>query len=216
MRAGTGILDGACLELADKLPGRGTSVAGSEEAALIRRAQQGDRAAFDTLVRMYDQKVLRLALQIVRAEDLARDLYQEAFLKVYRALPHFKFQSSFSTWLHRVVTNVCLDYLRKQSVREEVPAPEGQDGEPEFFHNVADGNAGNNPEAVLRAKEIEARLRKAMDRLSARERMVFELRHYQGLRLKHIGDMCGTSEETAKNCLFRATQKLRSELQDLV
>lgn len=209
-------MDGACLELAGKIPAESSPVAGADESALIRRAQGGDRTAFDVLVRRYDREVLRLALKVVGSADEAADLYQEAFLKVYRSLSRFRFESTFSTWLYRVVMNVCLDHLRRQKSRSEVQPPEGAEGQPEFFHTVADDRPGLNPEQALRAKEINRRIGAALDRLSPRERMVFELKHYQGLRLRAIGEVCGTSEETAKNCLFRATQKLRLSLADLV
>jgi RNA polymerase sigma-70 factor (ECF subfamily) len=209
-------MDGACLELAGKIPADSSPVAGADESALIRRAQGGDRTAFDVLVRRYDREVLHLALKVVGSPDEAADLYQEAFLKVYRSLSRFRFESTFSTWLYRVVMNVCLDHLRRQKSRSEVQPPESEDGQPEFFHTVADDRPGLNPEQAFRAKEITRRIGTALERLSPRERMVFELKHYQGLRLRAIGQVCGTSEETAKNCLFRATQKLRLSLADLV
>ena len=209
-------MDGACLELAGKIPADSSPVAGADEPALIRRAQGGDRTAFDVLVRRYDREVLRLALKVVGSPEEATDLYQEAFLKVYRSLSRFRFESAFSTWLYRVVMNVCLDHLRRQKSRSEVQPPESDRGQPEFFHTVADDRPGLNPEQALRAKEIQHRIGRALEGLSPRERLVFELKHYQGMWLRAIGDLCGTSEETAKNCLFRATQKLRFALADLV
>jgi RNA polymerase sigma-70 factor, ECF subfamily len=208
-------MDGTCLELAGKIPAEGSPLAGSEETVLIRRAQGGDRAAFDALVRRYDEEVLRLALRMVHSADEAADLFQEAFLKVYRSLGHFRFESRFSTWLYRVVTNVCLDYLRRQKSRPEVQAPESDEVREEYFHGIADDRPSLDPERSLRSQEIAGRLLGALGRLTPRERMVFELKHYQGMKLRAIGQMCGTSEETAKNCLFRATQKLRVELRDL-
>jgi RNA polymerase sigma-70 factor (ECF subfamily) len=210
------VADGACLELAGKLPREGSRLVGAEEYALILRAQGGDRVAFDALVRMYDQKVLRLAMQVVRSPEEARDIFQEAFLKVYRSLSQFRFQSSFSTWLHRVVINVCVDQLRRQRAREKSQPPAREDGGAELHEMIAEQRPGLNPERALRSQEIGARIELALTRLNPRERMVFELRHYQGLRLRAIGELCGTSEETAKNCLFRATQKLRGVLSDLV
>lgn len=209
-------MDGACLELTGKA-GRANSVAvETEDDVLVRRAQQGDRSAFDALVRLYDQKVLRLALQFVRSPEEARDLYQEVFLKVYRSLGRFRFQSLFSTWLYRVVTNVCLDHLRRQRSIDEVQPPESEEGAPDYYETVADDRPGLRPDGVLRAREIGGRIRGALTLLTPRERVVFELRHYQGMRLRAIGEICGTTEETAKNCLFRATQKLRGALKDLV
>jgi RNA polymerase sigma-70 factor (ECF subfamily) len=207
-------MDGACLELSGKKVAQELP-AGKDDFSLIHRAQAGDRAAFDALVRVYDRDVLKLAVRVVGSEEAA-DLYQEAFLKVYRSLVRFRFQSSFSTWLYRVVMNVCLDYLRRQKRRMEVQSPAEDVGKPEFFQGVPEDRATLDPERSVQANEIQGRIRAALESLSPRERMVFELRHYEGLKLRAIGEMCGTTEETAKNCLFRATQKLRLALGDLV
>ena len=209
------MVDGACLELVGK---HETSREGEAEAerALIRRAQRGDRSAFDALVRLYDQEVLRRTLRMVRSEEEAQDLYQEVFLKVYRSLGQFRLESRFSTWLYRVATNVCFDYLRQQKTRGEVPAVEAGAGELDYAETLADDRPGLNPERALRSQEIMRRLEGALTRLSPRERMAFELKHCHGLKLRAIGELCGASEEAAKNSLFRAVQKLREELSDLV
>src|SRR5579871_459592 len=90
-----------------------------DEAAVIRAVQRGDQDAFEQLVRAYDQSVLRLALNLLRSAEDARDVYQEAFLRVYRNIHSFRFDCSFHTWLYRIVTNICLDHLRKKKVRKE-------------------------------------------------------------------------------------------------
>ncbi len=208
-------MDGICLEFASKASTQSTAVSEADELSLIRRAQEGDRAAFDALIRLYDQNVLRLALQVVGSPEEARDLYQEAFLKVYRSIRNFRAESKFSTWLYRVVMNVCLDHLRRQNTRKEVAAPVAEDGETEFFQTVADDRPTLDPERATHSKEISRRIQVALARLNPRERMVFELKHYQGLKLRAIGEICKTSEQTVKNSLFRATQKLRTELGDL-
>src|SRR5580692_1409906 len=92
---------------------------------LIRAAQRGDQDAFEQLVRTYDQSVLRLAMNLLRSPEDARDVYQEAFLRVYRNLHSFRFDCSFHTWLYRIVTNICLDQLRKRKVRKEESAVVG-------------------------------------------------------------------------------------------
>src|SRR6478609_8457425 len=89
--------------------------------SLIRAAQRGDQDAFEQLVRVYDQSVLRLAMNLLRSPEDARDVYQEAFLRVYKNLHSFRFDCSFHTWLYRIVTNLCLDHLRKRKVRKEEP-----------------------------------------------------------------------------------------------
>lgn len=209
-------MDGGYLELAGKFPAEGSRLVEADERELIRRAQRGDRAAFDALVRLYDHEVLHLALKLVGSPEEAQDLYQEAFLKVYRSLALFRFDSRFSTWLYRVVMNVCLDHLRRQKGRSEVQPPANPESDTEYFQTVADDRPGLNPERSLKGREIAGRIQSALQGLNPRERMVFELRHYQGMKLRAIGELCGTTEETAKNCLFRATQKLRVALADLV
>jgi RNA polymerase sigma-70 factor, ECF subfamily len=208
-------MDGLCLELAGKAPAQ-SLVSGAEERELIRRAQDGDRPAFDLLVRQYDQTVLRLVLQMVGSTDEARDLYQEAFLKVYRSLRRFRLDARFSTWLYRVVMNVCFDYFRRQQARKEVQVSTEDGEEQDYFSKVSDDRPVLNPERVAQARQIQRRIERALSRLNPRERLVFELRHYQGLKLRAIGELCDTTEQTVKNCLFRATQKLRGELGDLV
>ena len=187
----------------------------AEEQALVRKAQSGDRLAFEDLVRRYDRDVLRLALNLVRRPEDARDIYQESFLRVYRNLHRFRFECSFYTWLYRIVTNVALDHLRRRTSHREDQAPvpdEAEGGTRDFFDRQPELSAAANPEKRLLGQELGAHIQEAMKRLSPRERMVFEMKHYQGLRLRAIGDLLGTSEETAKNSLFRATRKLRASL----
>jgi len=194
-----------------------TSLAELDERALIQEAQMGNRAAFEELVRRYDREVLRLALNLMKRTEDARDVYQEAFLKVYRNLHRFRFECSFYTWLYRVVTNVCLDHLRRRQARPEDQAPEAHPGHYEdsgtdFFERQKDDRPTLDPEKHIMGLEIKSKLAAAMKCLSPRERVVFEMKHYQGLKLRAIGDALGTSEETVKNSLFRATRKLRNEL----
>ena len=188
-----------------------------DEAALIRAAQRGDQDAFEELVRAYDRGVLRLAMNLLRSPEDARDVYQEAFLRVYKNLHSFRFDCSFHTWLYRIVTNLCLDHLRRRKVRREEPTEiETADGPLDRAGNIAEERGDSDPERSLLNKELNHRIQRVLGGLTPRERMVFELRHYQGLRLKAIGEALGTSEEAAKNCLFRVTQKMRVALGDFV
>ena len=184
------------------------------DAELIREAQRGNRAAFEELVRQYDQSVLRLALRLTGSEHDAKDIYQEAFLKAYRNLAGFRFECSFYTWIYRIVTNLCLDHLRrKQTRKEEPPVASDADGqELNLLEQVADERPGASPERNLMQRELAARIVLALKKLTPRERIVFEMKHYEGLRLRTIGEALNTTEETVKNTLFRATQKLRAAL----
>jgi RNA polymerase sigma-70 factor (ECF subfamily) len=188
-----------------------------DEAALIRAAQGGDEFAFEQLIHAHDQGVLRLALNLLRSTEDAYDVYQEAFLRVYRNLGTFRFDCSFQTWLYRIVTNLCLDYLRKRKVRrEESRTVETADGTRDRFEGVAEQRAEGNPQRRLYSRQLGSRIQDVLAEMTPRERMVFEMRHYQGMRLRAIGEVLGTTEEAAKNCLFRATQKMRAGLGDFV
>jgi RNA polymerase sigma-70 factor (ECF subfamily) len=198
----------------------GVSLSSVDERCLVLEAQGGSRAAFEELVRRHDRDVLRLALNLMKRPEDARDVYQEAFLKVYRNLHRFRFECSFYTWLYRIVTNVCLDHLRRRQARPEDQAPEmssanREDGLTDFFERQREYRPTLDPERRYMGQEIQTRIATAMERLSPRERVVFEMKHYQGLKLRAIGDALGTTEETVKNSLFRATRKLRSQLREL-
>ncbi len=193
-----------------------------DDRALIERAQSGDREAFEALVHRYDRDVLRIALNILHKPEDARDVYQEAFLKIYKNLPRFRFECSFYTWLYRVVTNVCLDQLRRKNSRPEDQAPEpgfqasGDISTGDFFDRQREQGGASDPERRLMGLEIGRRIATALDQLTPRERMVFEMKHYQGLKLRAIGEVLGTTEETVKNSLFRATRKMRVQLEGLL
>src|SRR3974377_1610582 len=110
-------------ETSSTLTDRGSMVGQSQsrmnDTELIREAQRGNAGAFEELVRQYDGAVLRLAYHLTRSEQDAQDIYQEAFLKAYRNISNFRFECSFYTWIYRIVTNLCLDLLRKRQVRKE-------------------------------------------------------------------------------------------------
>ena len=185
--------------------------------AVIRVAQRGDQGAFEQLVRAHDQSVLRHAMNLLRSPEEARDVYQEVFLKVFRNLHTFRFDCSFHTWLYRIVTNVCLDHLRKRGVRKEEPSVvETGEGPVDRMENFEEGSAGADPERTFWNRQLQERIEEGLRELTPRERTVFELRHYDGLRLRNIGEILGTTEDAAKNCLFRATQKMRSALGDFI
>lgn len=189
----------------------------SDEKSLILAAQTGNSEAFEQLVRSYDQNVLRMAVNLLHSEEDARDVYQEAFLRVYRNLSKFRFDCSFSTWLYRIVANLCLDQIRKRKVRkEEAATVDTGSGELDRFQLLPERRADVDPQRQLMSSEVNTRVQEVLSRLTPRERLVFEMRHYQGMRLRAIGDALGVTEEAAKNCLFRATQKMRAALGDFV
>jgi RNA polymerase sigma-70 factor, ECF subfamily len=185
-----------------------------DDTQLIRGAQLGDAAAFEELVRQYDRAVLRLAVHLTGSQEDGQDIYQEAFLRAYINIGSFRFECSFYTWIYRIVTNLCLDHLRKRSSRyRDLTTTISSDGEEEqVLDRIPDQRAGASPERNMASRELRRCIVRAMERLSPRERVVFELKHYHGLRLRTVAGILNTSEGTIKNTLFRATHKLRIQL----
>jgi len=189
----------------------------ADDAVLIRAAQQGDAAAFEELVRNYDRAVLRLAVHLTGSPEDGQDIYQEAFLRAYMNLDRFRFECSFYTWIYRIVTNLCLDHLRKRSSRSrDVTTTVAPDGEEEaVLDRMPDHRPAASPERSFVGRELRNRIVRALERLSPRERMVFELKHYHGMKLRTVASLLNTTEGTIKNTLFRATHKLRLQLAEV-
>jgi RNA polymerase sigma-70 factor (ECF subfamily) len=185
-----------------------------DDGSLIREAQGGDHAAFAQLVHAHDEAVLKLALRITGSQSDAQDIYQEAFLKIYKKLDCFRFECSFSTWIYRIVTNVCLDHLRKdRNRRESSAAKTNVDGEEyDLLDQISDDRPAHNPEQQVLRCELNTRILSALERLTPRERMVFELKHFQGMKLRAVSEILNVSESSVKTSLMRATQKLRLQL----
>jgi len=186
----------------------------TQESFLVREAQGGNRAAFDQLIQTHDQTILRLVLRITSSQNEAQDISQEAFLRIYKKLGDFRFDSSFSTWIHRIVTNVCLDYLRRKQRRREgsAVAVNVKGDVYDLLDRVSDDRPASNPEQQLLCGELRANILCALQKLTPREQTVFELRHFHGLRLRTIGQILNTSQTSIKNTSFRATHKLRIHL----
>jgi len=184
---------------------------------LIREAQMGNAASFEQLVHQYDRAVLRLAVHLTGSQEDGQDIYQEAFLRAYINLASFRFECSFYTWIYRIVTNLCLDHLRKRSSRSrDLTTTVSADGEVEdVLDRIPDQRAGTSPERSLITGELRKNIRRALGRLSPRERTVFELKHYHGMRLRTVAGILNTTEGTVKNTLFRATHKLRDQLAEV-
>src|SRR5437773_9489044 len=134
-----------------------------DDTMLVREAQRGSRAAFEELVHHYDHAVLRLAMHLTGSEHEAQDIYQDAFLKAYKNIGSFRFECSFYTWIYRIVTNLCLDGLRKKQVRKEDSAVivDSSGDTYDLLDQVADGRSGANPERDLMRRELGAQIARA-------------------------------------------------------
>ena len=191
-----------------------------DDTILIRRAQQGDTAAFEELVRNYDRSVLRLTMRLTDSTEDAQDIYQDTFIRAYRNIGQFRFECSFYTWIYRIAMNLCSDYLRRKEVRDRYAYSERYSGENDgreetILDRASEQRAGASPERDALNEELKKQILSALNKLSARERIVFELRHYEGLKLQTVAAILSTSEDTVKNTLFRATHKLRLRLAEM-
>jgi RNA polymerase sigma-70 factor, ECF subfamily len=186
----------------------------TEDSLLVREAQAGNHVAFEKLVQSHDQAVLRLVFRITRSQNDIEDIYQDALLKVYRNIGRFRFESTFSTWIYRIVTNVCLDHLRKnRNNKRKSTVTVGAEGEEyNLLDQISDDRPAHDPERQLFCLELRANILSALERLTPRERMAFELRHFEELKISAVSEILNTSESSTKTTLFRARQKLRSEL----
>jgi RNA polymerase sigma-70 factor (ECF subfamily) len=183
---------------------------------LILRAQGGDIAAFEELVFRHDRQVLTIAARYVLTADDAKDIYQETFLKVYRGLKSFRFQSDFATWLFRITVNVCISHRRSARKEPHLPIAESVEEGDGMSPGVMAPDSDPGPDQLAVASDIAAHVRTALDALSPRQRTVFTLRHFEQLSLKEIAGAMGCTEGTVKRYLFTATARLRQRLQFVV
>jgi RNA polymerase sigma-70 factor (ECF subfamily) len=179
---------------------------------LISRAQHGEVVAFEQLVHRYDRTVLAIASRYTRNTEDAQDIYQEVFIRVYRGISSFRFESKFSTWLYRVVTNVCLSFQRKNRKVEQVPLDETFEDIETVQAAAATTTYGKTPEKLYQDVEITERVNNALDELTDKQRLVFVLKHYEGRKLREIAEIMDCAEGTVKKYLFLATRKLRAQL----
>ncbi len=189
----------------------------ASETDLIMQAQRGNMDAFEQLVQRYDKKVLTIAAGYVDNADDAKDIYQEVFLRVYKALPKFRHKSEFSTWLFRVTTNVCLTH-RSRSKRHAHTSLDRNAGDDDGQPHALKDTLSDHSTADQQAKdaEISARIEEALKTLSPRQRMVFTLKHYDGYKLREIAEMMKCSEGAVKKYLFEGTARMRNQLKEFV
>lgn len=185
-----------------------------EDRELIVAAQKGDRAAFRKLVERHQRRAFALAVGLVRDENDARELVQEAFLRVYRGLATFQNNSSFFTWLYRIVTNLAIDLKRRPRNREaELDEARELGDEAADFPLIARID-GADPLDVIRRREIAARLRAALDALPSYHREVIMMREIEGMSYEEMAAAADVSKGTIMSRLFHARQKLQRALAD--
>jgi RNA polymerase sigma-70 factor (ECF subfamily) len=187
-----------------------------EDRVLIAKAQDGDTAAFRQLVERHQRRAFAIALALVRDENDARELVQDAFLRVYKSLPTFQGGSSFFTWLYRIITNLSIDLIRKpgRQVAEIDDSRLDGDDPREADFPLLSRIDGADPTDVVRRREIGARLQVALDALPAYHRGVIVMREIEGLSYEEMAAAMGVSKGTIMSRLFHARQKLQKALAD--
>ena len=176
------------------------------EDELVRRAQSGDLDAFEALVRAHEKTVYTLALRMTNQPQDAEDMAQEAFLKVWRALPDYRWESRFSVWLYRIVSNVCLDWLRRQAKRPTVSLSVEDDEGEEAERELPDGR--QSPERLLEQKLTREAVQKGLAALPEEQRQILLLREIKGLSYEEIGEILSLEPGTVKSRIFRARKRL--------
>jgi RNA polymerase sigma-70 factor (ECF subfamily) len=186
---------------------------------LVRRAQNGDEAAFRQLVERHQRRAFAIALSLVRHEQDARDIVQDAFLRVHKSLPSFQGTSSFFTWLYRIVTNLAIDLVRRpgrntdelEEDRQRSSSPGGLDQPDPMWVSRIDGA---DPVDVMRRKELADRMRAAIDALPSYHKAVILMREVEGLSYEEMAEAMQVSKGTIMSRLFHARQKLQKALAD--
>jgi RNA polymerase sigma-70 factor, ECF subfamily len=181
----------------------------TEEKQLISRCKKGDLSAFDQLMQTYEKKVYALCFRMAGNPHDAADLAQEAFLKAFRALPSFKGESRFSTWLYRIVTNTCLDERRRLARRPSLVSLDKPLETDEGTLAVALPDTSPDPLHAALSGELQQEIQQLLSQLPAEQRLILVLRDLEGYSYEEIGRITGVEMGTVKSRLNRARARLR-------
>lgn len=182
---------------------------------LVERAQKGDKAAFDELVRKYQRKLSRLISRFVRDQGDVEDVTQEAFIKAFRALPAFRGESAFYTWIYRIGINTAKNYLVSKGRR----APTSTEFNAEEAETMADGDLlrdMNTPESLLMSRQIGETVNAAMDDLPEELKTAIVLREIDGLSYEEIAVAMNCPIGTVRSRIFRAREAVASRLRPML
>ena len=177
-----------------------------QEAAVIRRVLDGEVNAFEDLVAAYEKNVYNLALRMTGNAQDAEDMAQEAFIKAYNSLSNFRGDSKFSVWLYRIVSNVCLDFLRRQNRRPASSLSQEDDDGEDVQLDIPDES--QSPEQLLEQQLTREAVQRGLQALGEDQRQILLLREIQGLSYEEIAQALDLEEGTVKSRIFRARKKL--------
>lgn len=180
----------------------------STDEELVARSIGGDLESFNQLVLRWERPIYALAYRTIGREDDARDIVQDTFLRAYRALPGFKGQAKFSSWLYRIALNLCRDWIRKQRRTPTVQTPEGID----LIELASEQGPVESIEDLVARHEMSAAVAEAMTRLPDEQRTAIVLKEYHGLTFQEIAELQGCPLSTVKTRLYQGLSVLRRHL----
>lgn len=181
-----------------------------QENAVVRAVLNGDVNAFEMLVREYEKNVYNLALRMVGNSEDAADMSQEAFIKAYNSLDSFRGDSKFSVWLYRIVSNVCLDFIRSRKRKQTVSLSMEDDNGDDVELDIADDT--QSPERLMDKRLTREAVRRGLASLPPGQRQILLLREIQGLSYDEIAEVLNVEAGTVKSRIFRARKKLSAFL----
>ena len=187
-----------------------------DDHELVAAARRGDRDAFRTLFERYHRRAYALAFGVVRHQDDALDIVQDAFIKAHKYLDKFEGNSSFYTWLYRIVMNLAIDHLRKHRRVKPVELDEQHFDEAAGDDSLLPKILGGNPGRALMDKQIRARIDQALGELSDNHRAVLIMRELEGMSYEEMAQAMGCSKGTIMSRLFHARKNMQRQLLDLV
>jgi RNA polymerase sigma-70 factor (ECF subfamily) len=182
---------------------------------LVQRVQRGDKTAFDLLVSKYQRKLMRLVSRLVHDQAEAEDVVQDAFIKAYRALPQFRGDAAFYTWLYRIGINVAKNHL--VSLKNKAPtSTDNNNEEAETFNDADSLRDYNTPESALATKQIAATVNAAMEELTDELRVAITLREIENLSYEEIAEIMACPIGTVRSRIFRAREAIALKLRPLL
>lgn len=190
-----------------------------EDAQLVERVQRGDQRAFEMLVVKYQRRIERLIARMVRDTDLVEDIAQEAFIRAYRALPGFRGESAFYTWLYRIAVNTAkkaMIGLQRDPLRTESSLSAGGDEDEDASRVENDLSDGETPESVLATRQIAETVNAAVEALSDDLRQAITLREIEGLSYEDIAELMQCPIGTVRSRIYRAREAIASRLRPLL
>jgi RNA polymerase sigma-70 factor (ECF subfamily) len=194
-----------------QLPGKETRlvpIARTDEE-LVARSIEGDADSFNQLILRWERPIYALAYRVIGREEDARDVCQDTFLRAYRALPGFKGQAKFSSWLYRIALNLCRDWIRKQRRTRTVPMPEGVD----LVELASEQGPVESIEDLVARRQMSDVVAQAMEQLPDEQRTAIILKEYHGLTFQEIAELQGCPLSTVKTRLYQGLSVLRRHLE---